>query len=138
MTNKYVEKFRNDVKELLDEQMMIQMPKPQVFFSPKQTLDEMATVCDKSKGFSFIVEVYSNDHNPPHMHFKYKDTNIVAKIAITDNMPRKVEDIEIINDVVLSKTQLKEIVKWASSDTGFSVPYWTAAQLAWTQLHPKN
>lgn len=100
--------------------------------------NEVATICDKNSTFSFMVIVCSQDKEPQHMHFIYKNDQTDVKIYITRDTPRSIKDIAVVDkDKKLSSKQLEEILLWAQTNSGIdSIKYWKSAQMAWMFLHP--
>ena len=125
--------FINNTKRIIHEAMLM-MQEPTY-----STLNEMAQITGKKSKFSFIVQINSEDHTPPHMHFIDKKTNkLLCKIAITENFPKTVDDIYDITELYLSISFRKEVLKWANSLNKRKVSYWLAAQLEWDHLHPED
>lgn len=53
------------------------------------------------------IEIYTNDHNPPHFHVNSKNHEVYCKLLI--------KDCSIIEGVLSSKN-LKKIKKWMKED----------------------
>ncbi len=60
-----------------------------------QKLLEMARVCKKLDGFGFIAEIYSNEHDPAHIHIKDYDNKELGQILLTDEIPQTKDDIQV-------------------------------------------
>lgn len=100
---------------------------------------EMGQLLNKNSKYSFTVWVYSEDHNPPHLHFIDKITNkLVLKLEITDYIPTNVDELKPMKSYSLTNTLAKEIIEWANDKNSFGLHYWYAGILLWNQLHPED
>ena len=89
-------------------------------------LNEMSTICRKKDGFGFIAQIYSNDHNPPHIHISDTDGKELGQIYITNKIPQKIEDILVYKgnvDKVIDK-----IVEWANRKSKYLIMNWNRAK----------
>ena len=78
-------------------------------------LTAMSVICPKLKGYGFVIYVYSNDHIPPHIHISEDlNTKDIAKVAITNETPRKKKDVVIL-DGSLTSSQKAALIQWANS-----------------------
>lgn len=129
--NKYIKEFKEDCKKLEEDLLMI---------NPNKDLTEMATVSGKDTDFWFSVAIYSNDHNPKHMHIMSKNGEIVfLKIEITEKRPLKIEDLKCFDWNMPETNKIKkEIIKWAASSNKRGINYWDLALTTWEMLHPNN
>jgi len=101
------------------------------------SLNEMAKVGEFSDG---KIMVYSEDHDPPHIHF-LKDDILIAKVVI----PTK--DIKNLSDVVIKEKGaaykdylITSLIKWMNqvgTKRGVKAKNWRLALILWDALHNK-
>jgi hypothetical protein len=95
----------------------------------RKLLVEMATVCSRRMGFGFVGIIYSNEHNPPHMHIKDLDENDLGQILLTPEIPQDKDDIvEYKGDVSEVK---RKIVGWANNKNERGVNNWIHSLSVW-------
>jgi hypothetical protein len=92
-------------------------------------LVEMATVCSKRMGFGFIGIIYSNDHDPPHMHICDLDKKELGQIYLNPDVPQSSDDIVTYKGNVNGVK--KNIVKWANSKDNMNFNNWLGAIYIW-------
>ena len=100
-------------------------------------LTAMSVICPKLKGYGFVIYVYSNDHTPPHIHISEDlNTKDIAKVAITNETPRKKKDLVIL-DGSLTGAQKAALVQWANSPyvKGVNLSNWDNAKTVWIYNH---
>jgi hypothetical protein len=105
-------------------------------------LEEMARVCKKKAGFGIVVDIYSRDHGgkgnseqPAHAHLF--DTNMRPKgqFVLTQNIPKKP------NDIIWYRTDnppvgyAEKIVRWANSRSSRGLNNWLHALQTWDDSH---
>ena len=96
-------------------------------------INEMATVCSKSEKYGFIAQIYSRDHNPPHIHIFNTEGKELGQIYITEKRPNLKKDIIIYKgnvDIVIDN-----ILKWAKGKSKLGIQNWNRAKQAWIDNH---
>jgi hypothetical protein len=112
--------------------------------SKPQEFNEMATSCHpKNYGGKYPmwirVEYTDGEHSPPHAHLYASDQkpskgNLITKFLITDNPPRKADDIKVMKkQPPVSLYYADLIIKWAK-DTRIGFNNWDALRLDWKGL----
>lgn len=103
----------------------------------KPSLNEMATIVPKSMGFGIELKIFSEDHNPAHLHvYDIKSGNLIAKIIIPSSKPSNVNSIRVYGDEELTITQKKLILKVLNAkDKKTGTPVWKTAIIVWDSLH---
>ena len=106
------------------------------FLIEREIIVEMSTICQAKHGFGFVAKLYSNDHNPPHFHVETLDGKKIAKIEITENVPKTFDDLKILK--IHSQKDFdkikKNLLKWCSSERN-GVKIWEHAKLVWDDYH---
>ena len=88
-------------------------------------LNEMSTVCPKRLGYGFILQIYSDDHEPAHMHMSDLIGNEITRILLTDKIPTKITDInEYPKDHKINNDQKRLILKWAKGKSKLGFNNW--------------
>ena len=87
-----------------------------------------------------IVRIYpSNDHNPPHFHVETLDGIKIAKIEITENVPKTFDDLKILK--ILNQKEFdkikKNLLRWCNSERN-NVKVWQYIKLVWEDNHPNE
>lgn len=106
------------------------------FLIEREIIVEMSTICQAKHGFGFVAKLYSNDHNPPHFHVESLDGKKIAKIEITENVPKTFDDLKILkiqNQKEFDKIK-KNLLKWCKSERN-GVNVWVHAKLVWDDYH---
>ena len=103
----------------------------------KKILNEMSTVCKKNDGFGFIAQIYSKDHNPPHIHITETNKKELGKILITVTTPKNIADIKEYEGSIDNEIK-KKIVKWANSKSKYNILNWDRAKIAWEDNHEED
>ena len=103
----------------------------------KKILNEMSTVCKKNDGFGFIAQIYSKDHNPPHIHIAETNKKELGKILITEKTPKNIADIKEYEGSIDNEIK-KKIVKWANSKSKYNILNWDRAKIAWEDNHEED
>lgn len=97
---------------------------------------DVLTICHEKHGFGFVAKLYSNDHNPPHFHVEMLDGKIIAKIEITENVPKNFDDLKILK--ILNQKEFDKIktnlLRWCNSERN-GVKIWEHAKLVWDDYH---
>lgn len=95
-------------------------------------LMEMATICPKKLGYGFILRIYSEDHEPAHVHMLDLEGNEITKILLTREIPKNIDDIkEVSEKSTLNNHQKKNFLKWAKEKSKLGVNNWLRAIDIW-------
>jgi len=99
----------------------------------KNLINEMATVCKKSDSYGMIIRIYSKDYNPSHAHLLTVTGKFITRFLITDERPKKIENILIYGkDPKISNEIKKDIINWGKNiDRKTKINNWTRLQLIW-------
>ena len=103
----------------------------------KKILNEISTVCSQDDGLGFIAQIYSKDHNPPHIHIAETNKKELCKILITEKTPKNNADITEYEGSI-DKEKKKKIVKWANSKSKYNILNWDRAKTAWEDNHEED
>lgn len=109
------------------------------FLIEREIIVEMSTICHEKHGFGFVAKMYSNDHIPPHFHVETLDGKKIAKIEITENVPKNFDDLKILkiqNQKEFDKIK-KNLLRWCNSERN-GVKIWQHAKLVWEDNHPNE
>lgn len=97
-----------------------------------ESLEEMATVCAVKLGFGFKGVIWSNDHNPPHIHISTPDNHELTRILLIEKCPQTIDDVKIMKgDKELDQNTKSKIVKWANSTMKSGTTRWEFAFETW-------
>ena len=101
----------------------------------KTPVKEMARASVKGDGLPFDVQLYSNDHDPPHAHIVKKGKS-TGKFLISKKLPKTYNDITPHN-CKISSDDLKELWKWSSKKSkGYpGGTNWDAVSFLWYAIH---
>lgn len=95
-------------------------------------LNEMSTVCPKRLGYGFILQIYSDDHEPAHMHMLDLNGNEITRILLSDKIPTKIIDIvEYPKDPKINNDQKRLILKWAKGKSKTNTNNWIRSIDIW-------
>lgn len=123
MINKYILAFREACKILFNSNILL----------------EMTTLTDKNSNFPFIVDLYSDDHSPKHLHFLSKDKKLLVKIKITESCPKDISEIEGFSWKIPETNRFKkEVLKWFNSLDEDGDIQWKVALNLWNNYHNQN
>ena len=98
---------------------------------------EMSTVCSKKDNYGFIARIFSNDHNPPHIHIFDVSENEICRILITDKKPNDFYDLRTLsvdNERDFSKIREK-ILEFANSRNKYGFNNWDFLKATWESYH---
>lgn len=98
----------------------------------KQPLNEMATVCPKRLGYGFILRIFSDDHEPAHMHMIGLDGKEITRVVLSSKIPSKIDDIqEYPRDPKINNEQKKDILNWAKGKSKLGFNNWLYSMETW-------
>ena len=97
-------------------------------------LNEMATLASKSDGVGFIARIYSNDHEPAHMHILDYSNKKLAKVLLSNVIPSKITDFQFL-DGDLDRDMLKKLLKWAKGNNEEGFNNWKYSFSVWKSEH---
>lgn len=97
-------------------------------------INEMATLAAKSDGVGFIARIYSNDHEPAHMHILDYNNKKLAKVLLSGNTPSKINDFQFL-DGELDRDMLKKLLKWAKGNNEEGFNNWIYSFSVWKSEH---
>lgn len=100
-------------------------------------LNEMSTVCKKSDQAGFIAQIYSKDHNPPHMHIFNMSNKELGEIYITEKQPKSKKDI-IVYKGNINETIKEYIYQWSVKKSKRGINNWESAKFAWEINHSED
>lgn len=98
---------------------------------------DIATFCKKSDGYGFIAKMYSNDHNPAHIHIYNLERIEVGKLLINGTKPKTIEDL-IFKDATneLNSSFKKRILDWINeNEWNKKFCFWLILQDIWFYMH---
>ena len=106
----------------------------------RRSLNEMATVLDKSYGLGIEIRVYSEDHKPAHMHIYNVDKrSLIARVLISLNKPKNIDSIKPYENEEISNTNKRVILKaLLCTERDTELPIWKAVKFSWNMLHPNE
>lgn len=96
-------------------------------------LNETATIITDS---GYQLDIYSNDHNPPHIHVLY-DNKEICKIEVMVSKPETIDDIIPYRSVITNKVK-KDLLRLLNKNNEDSLPIWLVCKTAWRILHPNK
>ena len=100
----------------------------------QEPLCEIATVCPKKGGygFIFILKIYSNDHEPAHMHMIDLGGVEITRIMLTNKKPSKINDIvEYPKDPIIDNDLKRKVSEWSKSKSKTDINNWIRAIDFW-------
>jgi hypothetical protein len=114
-----------------------------IIIKEKQSLDEMARVCQKADGYGIVVDIYSRDHGkigdtrlPAHAHLFDTSMKELGEFEITSKSPIKPSDVMWYRTPSPpSEGYALRIVKWAKGSK-YGVNNWMFAIRTWEGFHP--
>lgn len=140
MEKKVIQITKDDLKNMVIETTQTILNSPStVFFTPRKMITEMARINKKESGKgifpynSFVVRIWSNDHEPSHFHVEKDGWDIAFMIADGElyKVERSGKDEQIYSYV------LSNVKEWLKSKSAI-IPSITNQQNAlsiWEQLH---
>lgn len=101
----------------------------------KEILSEMATVCKKNQGYGFILQIFSDDHDPAHVHMLDYNNQPITRILLTDK-PKTINDIYIYdNDPNISNNLKRKVLNWAQNNNNLGINNWLFSISIWNTFH---
>lgn len=115
-----------------------------IIYKERQTLDEMARVCQKSDGYGIVIDIYSNDHgkigdkqSPAHAHLFNTSMKEIGTFVLTENPPRKPADVVWYRTDDPPNVYASNILKWSRGFTKYKLNNWSFALQVWSSFHPR-
>ena len=110
----------------------------------RQSIDEMATVCQKSDGYGIVVSIYSRDHgklgdkrSPAHAHVFDTSMKEIGEFVLTLESPVNSSDIIWYWTEKPPAGYAAKIIKWSRGSNKFGLNNWAFAISTWEALHSK-
>lgn len=91
-------------------------------------------VCFREDGYGVVIDIYSDDHNPPHMHVSLiGNRRIQCRYIITDTPPQSIRDLRLMKgDRDVFSTKIKNnVVCWANGTESSGVLTWKYVKAVW-------
>lgn len=106
----------------------------------------MATLANLSSGCGFLIVIYSNDHNPPHLHLYKKPEDIkienyYTRLLLPESSPKTVNDLQVMkDDRELTIQEKKLLLNWFLSPNRkrHEITNYVNADLIWDTFQVNN